>query len=110
MIGRAAGREADAAIAHDGGGDAILRRGRDVLAPGDLAVIMGVNVDKARRHQFAAGVDLFLAFAGDAADLDNAAACDRHVRFEQVAAEAVGDAAAADHEVWMAGHGVSSRS
>ena len=50
VIGRPAGREADAAIAHDRGGDAVLRRGRDVLAPGDLAVIMGVDVDKARRR------------------------------------------------------------
>ena len=34
---------------------------------------MGVEVDKARRDQLAAGVDLFGAFARDAADFDNAA-------------------------------------
>ena len=62
MIGRPARRKADAAIAHDRCGDAVLRRGRDVLAPGDLAVIMGVDVDKAGRDQFAFGVDFFLAF------------------------------------------------
>ena len=61
MIGRAARRKTDAAIAHDRRGDAVLRRGRDVLAPGDLAVIMGVDVDEAGRDQFAFGVDLFLA-------------------------------------------------
>ena len=110
MIGRPAGREADAAIAHDGGGDAILRRGRDVLAPGDLAVIMGVKVDKAGRHQFAAGIDLFLAFARDAADFDDAAIGDGDVRLIEFAAESVGDGAAANHEVRVAGHGVSSRS
>ena len=109
MIRRPAGREADAAIAHDGGGDAILRRRRNVVAPGDLAVIMGVKVDKARRYQFAAGIDLFLAFARDAADLDNAAIGDGDVRIIQFAAESVGDVAAANHEVRVAGHGVSSR-
>ena len=71
---RPARREADAAIAHDRRGDAVLRRRRDVLAPGDLAVIMGVDVDKAGRDQFALGVDLFLAFACDLADLGDAAA------------------------------------
>ena len=74
MIGRPARREADAAIAHDRRGDAVLRRGRDVLAPGDLAVIMGVDVDKAGRDQFAPGVDLFLALARDLADFGDAAA------------------------------------
>ncbi len=69
---------------------------------------MGVNVDKARRDQFALGVDLFLALARDAADFGNAAVRDRHIGFEQFAAKTVGDVAAADHEVWIGGHGVSS--
>ena len=101
MIGRPAGREADAAIAHDRCGDAILRRGRDVLAPGDLAVIMGVDVDKAGRDQLAPGVDLFLALARDPADFGDAAACYGDIGLEQFAAHAVGNAAAADHEVWV---------
>ena len=70
---------------------------------------MGVEVDKARRDQFAAGVDLLGPFAGNAADFGDAAAGDRNVRFEQFAAEAVGDAAAADHQVGVMGHDVSSR-
>jgi hypothetical protein len=70
---------------------------------------MGVQIDKARRHQFAAGVDLLGAFAQHPADLDNAAVRYRDIRFEQFAAKPVGDAAAADHEVWIIGHGVSSR-
>ena len=78
------------------------------MAPGDLAVIMGVQVDKARRDQFAPGVDLLGAFAQHPADFDNAAVRDRDIRFEQFAAKPVGDGAAADHEVWMIGHGVSS--
>jgi hypothetical protein len=79
------------------------------MAPGDLTVIMGVQVDKARRDQFAAGVDLFLAFAEHPANFHDAAVSDRDIRFEQVAAESVGDVAAADHKVWIVGHGVPSR-
>src|SRR6266851_925288 len=109
MIGWTAGRETDPAIAHDGGGDAVLRRGRDVLAPGDLTVVMGVDVDKAGRNQFAAGIDLFAAFAQDAADFHDVAVRYRDIRFEQFTAKAVGNAAAADHEVWVIGHGGSSR-
>ena len=70
---------------------------------------MGVDVDKARRHQLAARVDLFVAFAGDAADFDNAAVPDCDIRLEQLTAQPVGDVAAADHEIWTGGHGISSR-
>jgi hypothetical protein len=87
-----------------GGGDAILRRGRDVLAPGDLTVIVGMDVDEARGHELALGVDFLLALARDAADFGNATPCYRDIRFEQFAAESVGDAATVDHEVWVIGH------
>src|SRR5450631_3427472 len=70
---------------------------------------MGVQVDKPRRHQFAPGVDLLGAFALNPADFDNAAVRDCDIRFEQFAAKPVSDGPAADHEVWMIGHGVSSR-
>ena len=109
VIARLARRKTDAAIAHDRCGDAVLRRRRDVLAPGDLAVIMGVDVDKAGRDQFSPGVDLFLALRRNLADLADAAVGDRYVGLEQVAALAIGNIAAADHEVWTVGHGVSSR-
>ena len=68
---------------------------------------MGVDVDKARRDQFAPGVDLFLAFARDLADFGDAAVRDRDIGLEQLAAAAVRDIAAADHEVWLVGHGAS---
>src|SRR5207245_4029123 len=97
--------EADAAIAHDCCRDAVLRGRRDVLAPGDLAVIMGVDVDKAGRDQFAFGVDLFLALRGNPADFGDAAAGDRHIGFEQFATLDIGNGAAADHEVGGRGHG-----
>src|SRR4051794_24031204 len=103
MIVGPARRESDPAIAHDSCGDAILRGGRDVLAPGHLTVIMGVNVDKARRPQLAARVDLFVAFAGDAANFDNAAVLDRDIRLEQLTAEPVRNLAGADDEIWTGG-------
>jgi len=70
---------------------------------------MGVKVDKAGRHQFAAGIDLFLAFAEDAADLDNTTIGDGDVRLIEFAAKSIGDVASANHEVRIAAHGVSSR-
>ena len=69
------------------------------MAPGDLAVIMGVDVDEARRDQLAPGVDLFLALGRDLADLGDATVLDRDIGLEQVATVPVGDIAAADHEI-----------
>src|SRR5581483_6066509 len=107
MVGGLARREADAAIAHHRRRHAVLRGRRDVLAPGDLAVVMGVDVDKAGRDQLAPGVDLFPALACDLADLADAAVLDGDIAFTEIAAASVGDGAAADHEVMS--HGVSSR-
>src|SRR5258708_17376340 len=70
---------------------------------------MGVQVDKTRRDQFSPRVDLFLALSRDAADFGNLAVFDRDISFEQFAAKTVGDVAAANHEVWISGHGVSPR-
>jgi hypothetical protein len=65
---------------------------------------MGMDVDEARGHELALGVDFLLALTRDAADFRDATLCYRDIRFEQFAAESVGDAAAADHEVWIIGH------
>ena len=58
VIVRAAGREADAAVAHHHGGDPMPRRGLHPLVPGRLAVVVGVDVDEAGRDDLAARVDL----------------------------------------------------
>ena len=42
------GREADAAVAHHDGGDAVPRRRQQAAVPGGLAVVVGVDVDEAR--------------------------------------------------------------
>src|SRR5258708_1109957 len=70
---------------------------------------MGVQVDKTRRDQFSPRVDLFPSLSRDAADFGNLAVFDRDISFEQFAAKTVGDVAAANHEVCIRGHGVSSR-
>ena len=44
-------RKANATIAHDCGGDAMPRRGRHVGIPADLAVVMRVDINPARRDQ-----------------------------------------------------------
>jgi len=54
-------READAAIAHDDGGDAEARRRPQPLIPSRLAIVMGVDVDPAWRDELAFGVDLLTA-------------------------------------------------
>ena len=98
-----AGREADAAVADHRRGDAVPRRRRDPAAPGGLRVVMGVGVDEARRHDHAARVDLLVAGAEIGADRRHQAAGDRDVRLAGLAARAVHDCAAADHQrVWPA--------
>ena len=51
-------READAAVAHDDGGDAVPGRRRHLRVPRRLAVIVRVDVDEARRDDLAGRVDL----------------------------------------------------
>jgi hypothetical protein len=65
---------------------------------------MGVDVDKAGGNELALGIDFLLAPTRDAANFRDATARYRDIRFEQFAAKSVGDAAAADHEVWVIGH------
>ena len=52
------GREADAAVAHHDGGDAVPARRREQRVPGGLAVVVRVDVDEAGGDERAVGVDL----------------------------------------------------
>src|SRR3546814_6590941 len=83
------GREADAAIAHDDGGDAVPTRRRHFLVPRRLSVIMGMDVDEAGGDDPAARVDLFAPGGQVRADRDDAVAVDRDIRRERLAARAV---------------------
>ena len=92
-------READAAIAHHRRGDAVPARGLQARIPGRLAVIVGVDVDEARRDQQALGVDLLGALARHLADRGDLAVLDRDVGLARAAARAVGHRAAADDQI-----------
>ncbi len=72
-------REPDAAVAHHDRRDAVPRRRRDLLVPADLAVEVGVDVDEARRHQRAVGVDGAAGGALDVTDGRDHAVTDRDV-------------------------------
>ena len=97
-LGGPARRKADAAVAHDGGRDAMRRRRRDPTAPGRRAVIVRVNVDEARRDEQALGIDLLIGTAGDLAHRHDAAVLDRDVGLARLAAGAVDHRAAANDQ------------
>jgi hypothetical protein len=91
VIGAAHRREADAAVAHDRGGHAVVARRRHAVRPGGLTVVVGVDVDEAGRHQGARRVDLAPRGAAHAADLDDASPRDRDIGRARSTAGAVDD-------------------
>ena len=76
------GCEADAAVAHHDGGDAVVAGGREIGVPGDLGVHVGVDIDPAGGDKHAFGVDLALAGADFAADGSDAVAVDGDIAEE----------------------------
>ena len=92
VVGRADRREADAAVAHHRRRDAVPARRGELVVPGRLAVVVGVDVDEARRHQGPVGVDLPPPGAGDGTDLGDDAAVDGDVGRPGRAPRAVDDA------------------
>ena len=67
---------------------------------------MGVDVDKAGRHQLAPGVDLFRSPGGNLPDLGDAAILDGDIGFEQITTASIRNVPAADHKVRTGrGHG-----
>ncbi len=92
--------EAHAAIAHDDGADAVAGRGIHLLVPGDLAVIVGVNIDPGGGDDCPVGVDDLLGGLGDArADRDDHPVLHRDVAGGRLAAGAVEDRPAANDGV-----------
>ncbi len=65
------GREADPAVARDHGGDAVPARRREKRVPGDLAVVVGVDVHEPGCDERPVGVDLSLAAPCDLSHLDH---------------------------------------
>ena len=94
--------ETDAAVADDGRRHAVPTGGQQVRVPGRLCVVVGVDVDEARRHDATGGRDLaarFAAHLADCSDFLDAPIAHRDVAFERFAAAAIDDLAAANHEV-----------
>ena len=98
------GREADAAIAHDNGGDAVPGRGSEVRIPHGLPIIMGMNVDEARCDGQAGGVDFLGASAGDFSDGGDLAILDGDIGDVGGAAIAVHHGSAANDDIEFIGH------
>jgi hypothetical protein len=96
---RAARRETDAAVAHDGGGHAMAGRGLHVLVPADLAVVVGVDVEEAGGDERTVCIDGPAGRSGDAADFGDAATGDGDVGREGRGACAIDDGSAANDEV-----------
>ena len=103
----AGGGETNAAIAHRRRGDAVDRGGGEDVIPGDLAVVMGVDVDEARRDGAAIGVERLARGAGDVSDRDDLVVLDRDIAAEARGAGAVDDGAVGDEQV---GHGGTPKS
>jgi hypothetical protein len=95
----AGGRETDAAIAHQDSGDAMPERRRQLRIPGDLAVIVGMDVDPAGRDQQAVGMDRLACRGRDPPDLGDAAVLNGDIGDERSSAAAVDDSAAPDDPV-----------
>ena len=95
---RPAGREADAAIADQDGGYAVPRGWADAIGPGHLRVVVGVDVDEARRDQLATGVDFPVALGQRPANRCDLFANDGNVAFVAWRPGAIDDGASTDHE------------
>ena len=92
--------KADAAIAHNHGGDAVVRGGREFIVPADLTVIMRVDVDPARGDDVSLGIDLAARRAGNLrGHLGDHPVLERHVANERLAARAIDDPAATNDHV-----------
>ena len=98
MLGQHGGKT-NAAIAANRGGHAMREAGVEPVVPQKLAVIMGVDVDKAGGDNRASGVDHFARIARNGADLDDQAVLDRDVRRIASCTRAIDNRAAADNQI-----------
>ena len=96
---RPARGEGDAAVAEQGGGDAMPGHRRHVRIPADLGIEMGVQIDEAGRDGMAGGVDLLLAGLRHCADRGDRIAVNGDVNFLGRIARAVHDEAVADYQI-----------
>ena len=72
-------RKTHAAVAHNHGADAMVTRWRHAIRPGGLAVVVGVNIHKARRDQCTVGADFLCTTTRHLAYFGNLAVLNRHI-------------------------------
>ena len=92
-------REAHTAVAQHGRGHPVPARRRQVVVPGHLAVVVGVDVDEAGGDHQAVGVDLVPDRTGDPSHLGDRAAGDGDVGRPGGRPGAVDHGAPTDHDV-----------
>ena len=85
------GRDAEAAIAHDNGGDAERRRRRRPALPGELRVVVGMHVDDARCQHEAVRLHRLPCALRHIADLGDTLATDGDISTHERVAQAVRD-------------------
>ncbi len=91
--------KADSAVAEDDRGHAVPGRWRKIRIPGDLAVVVGVDVDESRSNQHAPGVDFAVSTPYIRAYPADGFSIDRDVGFATRRASAVDNHAAANNQI-----------
>ena len=93
------GRDREAAVAGKHAGDAVVARRAQRRVPEYLGVVMGVDIDKPRRHHQTGGVDGFFRRLVDLADRHDTSVPDADIALVACGAGAVDDGSAFDHIV-----------
>ena len=92
-------READAAVPHHDGGGTVPTRRRNLRVPGDLTVVMGVDVDPAGSDHQSVGIDPTPSRSIDCADFGDDAVGDRDVGRPWFGTRAVDNGAVGDDQI-----------
>jgi hypothetical protein len=103
------GSESDAAIAHHGGGHAVVAGGGELRVPGRLAIVVGVDVDEARCDGVAFGVDFATTRPLDLSDRRDPTIPQGEVTHAAGVSRAVDQASISNHEVVRHGSFLGSR-
>src|ERR1700722_804100 len=91
--------EADTAIAHDDGRDAMVGRGDQPVLPSHLPVVMGMDVHEAGRNYKTGRIDFFCAIARHVAYKGDLAIVQRDVAPEGQSTRSVDDRAASNDQI-----------
>src|SRR5216683_2665752 len=92
-------RNTDTAVAHHDRRDAVPGRRAHDWVPADLSVVMGMRVDKARRHDKVGSIDHALAAFGHLTDFRDTVARDGDIAAKPRCTRAVDDRTVLDYQV-----------